>query len=93
MKETVEVGFVFNPLHAGKGYTSEAVKNVLAYLFSNLNTHRVQAVLDARNKASVKLCERIGLRKEAHFIQDYWNKGEWTDSYVYAILKDEYLEL
>ncbi len=33
-----------------------------------------------------RLCERIGMRKEAHFIQDFWNKGEWTDSIVYGML-------
>ena len=33
--------------------------------------------------------ERIGMRREAHFIQDYWSKGEWTDSYVYAMLEGD----
>ena len=32
------------------------------------------------------LCERVGMRKEAHFIEDYWSKGEWTDSFVYGML-------
>lgn len=33
------------------------------------------------------------MRREAHFIQDFWSKGEWTDSYIYAILASEFKEL
>ena len=29
------------------------------------------------------------MRKEAHFIKDYWNKNEWTDSFVYAMLHSD----
>ncbi|MGH1444310.1 MAG: GNAT family N-acetyltransferase, partial [Exiguobacterium profundum] len=47
--------------------------------------------LDARNVASQKLCERVGMRKEAHFLRDYWNKNEWTDSMVYAMLHEEFV--
>ena len=46
--------------------------------------------MDKRNAASAKLCERLGLRLEAVHIQDDWFKDEWTDTYIYAILKDEW---
>ncbi|PFJ45391.1 GNAT family N-acetyltransferase, partial [Bacillus cereus] len=36
-----------------------------------------------------KLCERIGMRKEAHFIQDFWSENEWTDSLVYGMLSSD----
>ena len=36
------------------------------------------------------LAERIGMRREAHYIQDYWFKGEWTDSFIYAVLESEW---
>ncbi len=55
-------------------------------LFEKYNVHRIQANLDARNISPAKLCNNIGMRKEAHFIKDYWNKDEWTDSYVYGML-------
>lgn len=86
MKETVEIGFAFNEAYAGKGYATEAVRSTIEYLFNELKIHRIQANLDARNLSSAKLCERVGMRKEAHFIKDYWNKGEWTDSFVYGML-------
>lgn len=86
MKQTVEIGFVFNPDFSKKGYAQESVKAVMKELFTNYHMHRIQANLDARNTASAKLCKNLGMRQEAHFIQDFWNKGEWTDSYVYGML-------
>lgn len=89
MKDTVEIGYSFSSVSGGKGYAKEAVGSFIAHLFNDYHVHRIQATLDARNTASQKLCERIGMRKEAHFIQDYWNKNEWTDSIVYGMLDHE----
>ncbi|MBM9834456.1 GNAT family N-acetyltransferase, partial [Enterococcus faecalis] len=76
---SVEIGYAFHPSFGGQGFAQEALKELLGWLFASQKIHRVQATLDARNQASAKLCQRIGLRQEAHFIQDWWNKGEWTD--------------
>lgn len=90
MKETVEIGYCFADSHSGKGFATEAVRGLVKELFNEFNIHRIQANLDARNVASQTLCERIGMRKEAHFLKDYWNKNEWTDSMVYGILHEEF---
>jgi RimJ/RimL family protein N-acetyltransferase len=60
-------------------------------LFLTGKFHRVFAKLDARNLASKKLLEAIGFREEAFFHEDYFFKGEWTSSYEFATLKDEWL--
>ncbi|MDQ0187184.1 GNAT family N-acetyltransferase [Cytobacillus kochii] len=89
MKDTVEIGYSFSNKVAGRGLATEAVSSLVYKLFDEFNVHRIQANLDARNIASQKLCERIGMRKEAHFIQDFWNKNEWTDSIVYGMLTSD----
>lgn len=89
MKDTVEIGYSFSNEVAGKGLATEAVSSLVYRLFNEFNIHRLQATLDARNTASKKLCERIGMRQEAHFIQDFWNKNEWTDSFVYGMLTSD----
>ncbi|MDM5227299.1 GNAT family N-acetyltransferase [Cytobacillus sp. NJ13] len=89
MKDTVEIGYSFSNEASGRGYATEAVSNLVKKLFVEFGVHRIQASLDARNKPSQKLCERIGMRKEAHFIQDFWNKDEWTDSIVYGMLRSD----
>lgn len=90
MKDTVEIGFSFLKTARGHGYATEAVQGLMTALFTDYHVHRIQANLDARNTSSQQLCERLGMRQEAHFIQDYWSKGEWTDSYVFGMLASEY---
>ena len=85
-----EFGYVLNPRFAKNGYVTEAAKALISTLFNSGNFHRVIAKMDKRNAASSKLCERLGLRLEAVHIQDDWFKDEWTDTYIYAVLKDEW---
>ena len=92
MKDTVEIGYSFSNEVAGKGLATEAVSSLVGKLFDVFNVHRIQAKLDARNIASQKLCEWIGMRKEAKFTQDFWNKKEWTDSIVYGMLASDLKE-
>lgn len=89
MRDTVEIGYVFNKKYTGHGYAKEALSALVNILFKDYAVHRIQANIDARNLASAKLCKSIGMRREAHFIQDYWTKGEWTDSYIYGMLESD----
>ncbi|MCG3669003.1 GNAT family N-acetyltransferase [Aliarcobacter butzleri] len=86
MKDSVEIGYTFNPKYSNNGYATEALKTIVEYLLTQKGIHRIQANMDARNLSSAKLCEKIGMRKEAHFIKDFWNKNEWTDSFIYGML-------
>ncbi len=85
-----EIGFTLAPAFQNKGFAAEAVRCLLGYIFGALEMHRAIAVTDVRNIKSIKLIERIGMRREGHFIQNAWNKGEYTDEYLYAILKEEW---
>ncbi len=85
-----EIGYIFNPAFAGKGYATEAVRAVLAQGFSDAGFHRIFARLDADNHGSIGIVERLGMRKEAHFRQNDRFNGIWGDELVYALLKQEY---
>ena len=85
----MEVGFTFSRAVWGRGYGSEAVRSVLDAAFA-LGAHRVFGNCDARNLASARLMERVGMRREAHHLEDWWARGEWTSSFVYAILAREW---
>ena len=37
----------------------------------------------------MRLLERVGMRREGHFIENVWFKGEWGDEYQYAMLERE----
>lgn len=84
-----EIGYSLSPDRQGRGYAAEAVKALTGYLFGSLEIHRITACVDPRNTRSVGLLEKLGFRKEAHFIQSYETGGEWYDECVYALLREE----
>jgi len=85
-----EIGYIFHPDHAGRGYATEAARAMLGLGFEAYGLHRIVGRLDARNAASARVLERLGMRREAHFVQNEVVKGEWTDELVYAMLEDEW---
>ncbi|WP_276120454.1 GNAT family N-acetyltransferase [Pararhizobium qamdonense] len=87
----VEVGYIFNPAFAGKGYATEAMRAILDFAFSTLNFHRAFARLDAANAGSVGVVERLGMRREAHLVENDQFKGVWGDEFIYALLRDEWM--
>lgn len=81
-----KIGWVFDPDFGGQGFATEAASAVLNVAFDIYGVHRVVAQMDARNHASARLASRLGMHREAHLRQDWWNKGEWTDTLTYALL-------
>ncbi|WP_312115867.1 GNAT family N-acetyltransferase [Brevibacillus reuszeri] len=88
----VEIGFTLAPEHQGKGYANEAVGALLDYIFHTQKKHKVIAFTDVRNEKSIRVLERIGMRREGHLLQNYMSKGHWVDEYQYAILQTEWVD-
>jgi len=85
-----EVGWTLDPRFAGRGIATEAARAMIDLAFDHYGVHRVTAQLDARNARSAAVCERLGMRRESHKLRDFWSKGEWTDSFEYAVLAEEW---
>jgi RimJ/RimL family protein N-acetyltransferase len=88
-----EVGYIFHPDFQGKGYASEAVRAMLRLGFDTVGLHRVIGRCDVRNTGSYRLMERIGMRREAHLVENEWFKGEWGSEFIYALLEHEWASL
>jgi len=86
-----EIGFTLSREYQGYGYATEAVSCFLNYAFLTFDLHRIIAIADCENTASVALLERLNMRREGHFLQNIWFKGKWGDEYLYAILREECL--
>lgn len=82
-----EIGYMLLPKAQGKGYAKEAVQAMLIYGFEQLDLHSVEAVIDPENEASIKLIEKLGFVKEAHFIENEYFNGRFWDALVYSLLK------
>lgn len=85
-----EAGYIFHPDFHGKGYAREATEVMLKLGFGDLGLHRIIARCEPRNEPSWRLMERLGFRREAHFRHCEIFKGEWGDTFVYALLADEW---
>jgi RimJ/RimL family protein N-acetyltransferase len=85
-----EIGFILHPAQHGHGYAGEAVRALIGLGFEELGLHRIVGRCDPRNTASARLMERLGMRREAHLIENEYVKGEWVGEYIYAVLADEW---
>jgi len=87
---TGEIGYVFHPDLAGRGYATEAAEALLRLGFGSLGLHRIIARVDERNEPSARLAHRLGMRQEARLVENEWFKGEWTTELDFAMLASEW---
>ncbi len=93
---TYSIGYVFNPLYHGKGYATEAAQRMLRYGFEDMKAHRIVARCDQGNSPSLRLLERLSMRREGDYLKPAFLKktpdGQpiWHDLYEYSILHEEW---
>ena len=88
--KNAEIGYCFNKKFWGQGFATETMAALLEFGFETLQMHRIIATCDPSNLGSERVMQKNGLRKEAHFVQELWQKGRWRDSLLYAILENEW---
>jgi len=91
-EQQIEIGFTIDPEFQNQGLASSALTLMLDYLFTKLDKHRVVAITDCKNIPSCCLLEKLKFRREAHYIKNIFFKGAWGDEYLYAMLKEEYMQ-
>jgi RimJ/RimL family protein N-acetyltransferase len=86
-----ELGWVLDPGHSGRGYATEAVRELIRICFEDLGLRRVTAGCFADNTASWRLMERVGMRREVCTVRESLHRsGQWLDGRGYALLADEW---
>jgi RimJ/RimL family protein N-acetyltransferase len=85
-----EIGWALHPDVQGRGLATEGARELLRVGFVELGLHRITAACDLRHTASVRVMERLGMRREAEFVENDFFKGEWTGEIVCAILESEW---
>lgn len=85
------LGYLVDPAHAGRGFATDIARTLLDLAFSELGLHRVTAGCFADNRASWRVMEKLGMRREQHGVRDSWHAEHgWVDGYTYAILAEEW---
>lgn len=88
--QMVEIGYIFSPAYSGQGLATESVRALLDLAFGPIAARRVIARVDARNARSLALLDRVGLRREAHLVENEWFKGELSSEIDCALLAREW---
>ncbi len=86
------IGWALGIDERGNGYATEAASALIAFGFSELGLHRIYAVTSSVNRASWRVMERAGMRKEAQLREAEFREGEWIDTLIYAILQPVAME-
>lgn len=85
------IGYFIDPDHAGRGHATAIAQGLLTAAFERLGLRRVTAGCFADNRASARVLEKAGMRREQHGIGDSWHAElGWIDGYTYAVLDAEW---
>ncbi|MFN2386243.1 MAG: GNAT family N-acetyltransferase [Thermoanaerobaculia bacterium] len=88
-----EIGFTLSREGQGRGFGAEAVREVIRYAFRELGMQRIQAIVDARNEAAIRLLRRVGLLEEKQLARWTWFKNARCIEQVFAIGQQEWPEI
>lgn len=85
-----EIGWSLHPDAQGRGLATEAAREMLRMGFEELGLHRIVAECDPRNAASIRVMEKLGMRREADLVDSELLKDEWVGSTIFALLESEW---
>nr|MBX2875850.1 GNAT family N-acetyltransferase [Saprospiraceae bacterium] len=88
--KSAEIFYSIHPDYWGQGIATEAAKTVTHFVFADLKLHRLEAGVDIRNVGSIKVLEKIGMRREGLRRKILPMTDGWHDNYLYAMLKEDY---
>ena len=79
-----EIGYLVDRNYWGNGIASQAVGLIESIAFSDLDIERIELITLKQNKASIRVAQKCGYRKEG--IQRHKLKldGEWQDACLFA---------
>lgn len=82
--QSVEIGYCIGRAFWRKGYTSEALAEVMRFFFEEVGANRVEARCDVRNQNSAKVMEKCGMVYEGTSKAADWNMSGICDCARYA---------
>lgn len=88
---SIEIGYTVFQHAWGNGYASEAVAEVVRYLFEDEKFNRIHAWCHGENQVSAKVLEKAGLKEEGRLRQGIKNPdGSLGDQRLYGIIYSQW---
>lgn len=87
-----EVGFILMNIHTGRGYMTEACRAVVDFGFEGMGLEVVEAKSLPNNAASIRVLEKVGMKREARIQGRLFSKGPLVDLDLFRIRKEDWLK-
>jgi RimJ/RimL family protein N-acetyltransferase len=84
------IGYELDPRHWGRGYATEAAREIVRFGFEELGLHRIWSWCVAENVGSARVLEKVGMRQEGYLREKEYYRGRWWDQRLFAILDREW---
>jgi ribosomal-protein-serine acetyltransferase len=84
------LGYWLDAQHEGKGIISLCCTTLLAYIFDELNLHRVEIRCGTQNHRSCAIPKRLGFSMEGISREAEWVSGRWVDLVVWSMLENDW---
>ncbi len=81
-----EIGGELSVDYWGKNIAVEAVSAIVNFGIHEMNLHTIEAKVSPENRGAIFLLEHLGFKKEAHYRDRVYNKGQYMDLAVYSII-------
>ncbi|MBQ2864608.1 MAG: N-acetyltransferase [Clostridia bacterium] len=85
-----EIGWAVNVNYQGKGIATEALTEIISYIFSNSKVNRIQAFIWQGNSASIKLAKKLGFKHEGTDRKARLKNGQFLDVLNFGLLRSEW---
>jgi ribosomal-protein-alanine N-acetyltransferase len=89
--DAVEVGYRVIPPMRGRGYCTEAVRDLVEHLFRDESVQEVKAETNPGNVASRRVLERNGFKVHEYKRDAVRINGVLMDGVVYRLTRDDYV--
>ncbi len=87
-----DIGLWIGAEFHGKGYGTEAVRQIVAYGFEVLGMEKIEACAFVGNHASRRIFEKNGFSLEGTVRKAILKRGLWYDEWLVGITREEYLD-
>lgn len=87
----VDIGYDLMPEYWGKGYVTEAARELVRWCFAALDLHRVQADLTEGNLGSQRVLEKLGFTHEGTWRENCFEHGHFVSLKQYGLLRREFV--
>ena len=90
VNKRTSIGYYLAEDFQKKGIMTRSTKALIQYVYEEYDINRIEIRMSTKNKKSRAIPIRLGFTQEGILRSDECLQGEFSDSYVYSVLREEY---